>query len=1609
MAVLPTRQDPLLNIPAAPSPLPAGRLEHEHDGPTPFLFPARRINNLALASTVLPKRVPLHLLQKITNDFSKDRELGSGAYGKVYKGVHKNGETMAVKLLHSMAGLDDKLFEEEFHNIARLQHKNIVRLVGFCHETQRQFIPHDGKMIFADSKYMALCFEYMHNGSLDKFIIDENSVHDWSTRYAIIKGICEGLKYLHEELNPPIYHLDLKPANILLDDNMMPKLADFGLSKIFEQERTRITQSCVGTHGYLPPEYIDRKVISNKLDIFSLGVIIIKIISGPTGYTQCAEMPSKQFVELVHEKWRNKLQTTMDAAALETYCEQVVRCIEMALSCVETDRHKRPSIGAIIDELNKMETNTDQVFSVDICSTPAQTQPPPLPDSSHSTEETSNTKGVSRLGPREYVQSTMRDLVIGITKSVVEGVISKAQSVMEEENMLLISMQHDLHFITDEFQMIYSFLSITDEERINNAVVRIWVMQTRGLAYDLEDYMDAFSCLDKTRKWWSRLFRACLAPPGSPYMSVTSLAVELKHLKARVEDVSHRNTRYNLISDAGSKPGLVRQQPVPPGAVAYENDTRRKHILGDLTQLITNKDDADLQLISMWGAGGGTGTTSIIRKCYSDPEIIQNFICRAWVNLSHPFNPHEFVRSLMAHFYANSCQERQGGIIGVDVLTSMDATATQGDLLSEFVQLVDKNRYLVVLEDLPTMAEWDSIRTFLPDRKNGSWIIVSSQKYEIASLCVGHPYQILDLKQSSPTEHSVCAFLREEVTLKEKKGGNRKEKIYVGDESEVNNGSTSTNSKVISTEYDLSHNHRMVANSKWKEARDWMQNSSLVGRRLQMYQIHRCIAEAQRNHSHVMSVWGIVGVGKSAIVRNFYCDRILENQQFQEYGWVDLSHSQPFNLKDFSQNLLTNFQSDSLQANETTPSRGILGTVRKCCEFLSTRHCLVVIDGLQSKEEWDLIQSSLVSRYSKSNTIIIVITTEASIAAYCADKDDLVFNVKTLETDAAFDLFENEISKKAPLWTTSLCDRGNSVTQELVSKCGGLPMVIVAIAGILATKVVSWMDTATSINLRFMFELEINPDLQDLFSWVHSCFRTCPDFIKPCIFYLSFFPRDHNIRRRRLVRRWIAEGYCRDSDDKSAEENGEFFFSKLLGMSIIQPESSDARMVSCQINGFFRECILSRSGEMEDLVIELADRCNLTTQRSGRHLVISESWDRDKILFESIDFSRLRSMTVFGMWKSFFISKSMKLVRVLDLEDALGLTDENVDQMVKLLPCLKFLSLRGCQKISHLPSSLGDLRLLQTLDVVNTSIVTLPASITKLKKLQYIRGGTTSITSEDPLVPHTSVSWLSKFRRSPLGGLEVPSGIGELTGLHTLGVVDIGASAAEAILRELKKLTQLRKLGVFGVNSNNCGAFVSAISGHFHLESLSVWLDEENGRCSDCIFVPLKNLRSLKLYGVLNRLPLINQLSKLTKLDLEITTLMQEDISFLGKLPTLCILRLCVEDVNAPFRFSVFTNGVEERSYQKLKVLEIACRSSLSVTFGSEAMKNLDLLKLDCCSGQLRRLFGLLHLSELKEVWLKGSYEETLKHDLEVQLAAHPNNPVLKLGKNTLCTLSWMA
>ncbi|KAF7013031.1 hypothetical protein CFC21_027159 [Triticum aestivum] len=218
-----------------------------------------------------PRVLSFRLLNEITKGFSTDMKIGAGSYGNVYKGEHTTGEIIAVKVLHYIPGIDDEQFEKEYHNLATLRHKNIVRLLGYCHETRREFLPYNGKLVFAEMTQRALCFEYMQNGSLDGCLTDESTGHDWCTRYAITKGICQGLKYLHEELDPPMYHLDLKPANVLLDENMVPKLADFGLSRLFRGEQTQMTKSAVGTlcmgtgrTSYRQDQFTRWSVIPNK-------------------------------------------------------------------------------------------------------------------------------------------------------------------------------------------------------------------------------------------------------------------------------------------------------------------------------------------------------------------------------------------------------------------------------------------------------------------------------------------------------------------------------------------------------------------------------------------------------------------------------------------------------------------------------------------------------------------------------------------------------------------------------------------------------------------------------------------------------------------------------------------------------------------------------------------------------------------------------------------------------------------------------------------------------------------------------------------------------------------------------------------------------------------------------------------------------------------------------------------------------------------------------------------------------------------------------------------------------------------------------------------------
>ncbi|XP_021719615.1 cysteine-rich receptor-like protein kinase 5 [Chenopodium quinoa] len=202
-----------------------------------------------------------------TNNFSTENKLGQGGFGVVYRGTLQNGQEIAVKRLSSTSGQGIAEFKTEVLLVAKLQHKNLVRLLGFCLQAQEKL----------------LVYEFLPNSSLDKVLLDPNK-HvslDWETRYKIIAGIARGVLYLHEDSRLKIIHRDLKSSNIMLDENMNPKISDFGLARLVGADQIQgDTNRIVGTYGYMAPEYAMAGRFSVKSVVYSFGVIVLEIVSG---------------------------------------------------------------------------------------------------------------------------------------------------------------------------------------------------------------------------------------------------------------------------------------------------------------------------------------------------------------------------------------------------------------------------------------------------------------------------------------------------------------------------------------------------------------------------------------------------------------------------------------------------------------------------------------------------------------------------------------------------------------------------------------------------------------------------------------------------------------------------------------------------------------------------------------------------------------------------------------------------------------------------------------------------------------------------------------------------------------------------------------------------------------------------------------------------------------------------------------------------------------------------------------------------------------------------------------------------------------------------------
>ncbi|XP_057753124.1 leucine-rich repeat receptor protein kinase HPCA1-like [Arachis stenosperma] len=291
------------------------------------------------------RRFSFEELKRYTRNFSQANDIGSGGYGKVYKGTLPNGQLLAIKRAQRESKQGRLEFKAEIELLSRVHHKNLVTLIGFCFEHEEQM----------------LVYEFVPNGTLKDTLTGKSGIRlDWVRRLKVALGAAQGLTYLHELADPPIIHRDIKSNNVLLDECLNAKVGDFGLSKsIVDPEKDHVTTQVKGTMGYLDPEYYMSQQLTEKSDVYSFGVLMLEIIS--------ARRPIERGKYIVKEV-RNAMDMTKVLCGLHEIIDPSIglgassniglvgldKFVDLAMKCVSDSGVERPKMSEVVRELENI-------------------------------------------------------------------------------------------------------------------------------------------------------------------------------------------------------------------------------------------------------------------------------------------------------------------------------------------------------------------------------------------------------------------------------------------------------------------------------------------------------------------------------------------------------------------------------------------------------------------------------------------------------------------------------------------------------------------------------------------------------------------------------------------------------------------------------------------------------------------------------------------------------------------------------------------------------------------------------------------------------------------------------------------------------------------------------------------------------------------------------------------------------------------------------------------------------------------------------------------------------------------------------------------------------
>ncbi|CDP12966.1 unnamed protein product [Coffea canephora] len=687
-----------------------------------------------------------------------------------------------------------------------------------------------------------------------------------------------------------------------------------------------------------------------------------------------------------------------------------------------------------------------------------------------------------------------------------------------------------------------------------------------------------------------------------------------------------------------------------------------------------------------------------------------------------------------------------------------------------------------------------------------------------------------------------------------------------------------------------------VNNTTWRYSRDdalLVEEAKLVGIDQPKKHLISQLLEGDDHQLKVVSVVGMGGLGKTTLVKRVHEDPEVR-RHFPVRAWVTVSQTCDFQylLKDLIRQLHEEGKKPVPQSIESMTTTGLKKFVK---DFLQQAgRYAIVFDDVWDVEFWNTIKFAL-PESSYGNRVMLT-TRKADVAsASCIESRRFVYRMEPLSTEDSWTLFCNKIF-----------DGGNcpghlmDVAKGILDKCEGLPLAILAISGLLASKDVNRVEEWEMVRRSLGGELEGTGKLDRIRKILFLSYGDLPWHLKTCLLYLSIYPEDHEIRCLRLVNLWIAERFVEWREGMSIEDVALGYLSELINRSLIQVTGVfyEGTPDTCRIHDLLREVILLKSRE-QNIAIAATGQPTLWPFEKVRRLVVHGSSNNNTQHHQqrpNYYFDHLRSFIAVGstnplLSKSLLydVLRSSKLLKVLDLSDQE--TQEEIPNEIFKMFYLKHLDLYGT-RVERVPKGIGKLQHLEYLNLGNTGVRELPMEILKLQKLRFLRVYQPADPSDDDYGGH---------------GFKAPSNMGGLRGLEILNRID--ASSGSKIVEEIGKLTQLRELYITEFRREDgkvlCSCLANLASLHrLSIESIGNGDDHEIidlnhhhpslSFSSSCSF--LQSLRMLILRGRLEKMPQwVARLHGLVRIDLNWSRLRGEEdpLESLQHLPNLGEINFC--------------------------------------------------------------------------------------------------------------------